>query len=216
MELKTKTGSRQKGINWHVHGSCDFCGKSDGAALLDIGSRCHTYICPECAARVVGLVLTAFEGWREELAAVVHRMWIHWMKCMQPTFDGVLELLSEKYEGRWPESVQEIVERWKRQMAKPYSKLSEKEKDIDREQADKILAALGCQVELQGPVEIRYVSAGGDPKLVSSARLTTVSEAHDKVQIWNRGGLAGELCLKKGDGEELMRRLHMERDTGDE
>jgi hypothetical protein len=42
--------------------------------------------------------------------------------------------------------------------------------------------------------------------LVTSARLLE-GIAHDRVRIWNRGGLAGELVLRSGDGRLLLTRL---------
>jgi hypothetical protein len=42
--------------------------------------------------------------------------------------------------------------------------------------------------------------------LVSNVRVT-FGPAHDVVRIWNRGGLAGELTMRSGDGEPLARRL---------
>lgn len=40
------------------------------------------------------------------------------------------------------------------------------------------------------------------PALVTSARLTTAG-AHDRLRIWVRGGLAGELILSSGDGAQV-------------
>ncbi len=31
--------------------------------------------------------------------------------------------------------------------------------------------------------------------------------AHDVVRVWNRGGLAGELVVTKGDGDDIAARL---------
>jgi hypothetical protein len=42
--------------------------------------------------------------------------------------------------------------------------------------------------------------------LVSSVRVHEEGN-HDVVRVWNRGGLAGELVVNKGDGEPLARRL---------
>lgn len=38
--------------------------------------------------------------------------------------------------------------------------------------------------------------------LVSSVRVDT-TPVHDHVRVWNRGGLAGTLIVKKGDGEKI-------------
>lgn len=59
---------------------------------------------------------------REQLAALEHDQWAAWT--------------------RWQidHSTPEMVTRWGRQMATPYDRLTEKEKDSDREWADKVLA----------------------------------------------------------------------------
>ena len=76
---------------------------------------------------------------RESLAAVQHDIWAHFMRylvseCHTATDDWsgnpVLLIPTDK------------VDRWKRQMDTAYADLTEKEKDSDREQADKVLAVL--------------------------------------------------------------------------
>jgi hypothetical protein len=42
--------------------------------------------------------------------------------------------------------------------------------------------------------------------LVTQVRVT-FGPAHDLVSVWNRGALAGELVVNRGDGERLARRL---------
>ena len=71
---------------------------------------------------------------REPLAALSHEIWAHWMtylfhKCYYPT----------NAEETIPE---ELAERWHMQITTPYADLTEREKDSDREQADKILELL--------------------------------------------------------------------------
>ena len=56
-----------------------------------------------------------------ELADLEHQQWAHWTKYM-------LEHLT-------PEN----IKRWKKQTEMPYAELSEKEKDSDREWAEKVL-----------------------------------------------------------------------------
>jgi len=72
---------------------------------------------------------------KEKLANVSHDIWSHWMRWQfsvcQLNEDGSLTIPAAK------------VERWTRQMDTDYADLSEPEKDSDREQADKIIAALG-------------------------------------------------------------------------
>ena len=51
----------------------------------------------------------------------------------------------------------------------------------------------------------RYVApAGGSPSdhVVSSAQVFAAG-AHDVVRLWSRGGLAGELVVRRGDGARL-------------
>ena len=71
---------------------------------------------------------------REELAAVQHEIWAHWTKYQfsicQHNKDGTITIPTDK------------VERWSRQMNTPYSDLTDKEKESDRHQADKVLMVL--------------------------------------------------------------------------
>jgi hypothetical protein len=57
----------------------------------------------------------------EELADIEHQQWAHWTKYM-------LDNLTD-----------ENIARWKKQIETPYEKLTEKEKDSDREWALKTL-----------------------------------------------------------------------------
>lgn len=68
---------------------------------------------------------------REALADLEHEQWAHWMRYM-------LSLGSERVDGTWAIDM-EHIRRWQRQMDTPYADLSEKEKDSDREWADKAL-----------------------------------------------------------------------------
>jgi len=70
---------------------------------------------------------------RERVAAVQHAIWSHWMKYMFA--QGMTQ------DGSWV-MPQENVERWQRQMNTPYSKLSERERESDRAQADKVMAVM--------------------------------------------------------------------------
>lgn len=54
---------------------------------------------------------------------------------------------------------------------------------------------------------IAYIAKGGSGELVSSLRIFRRSPAHDIVQLWNRGGLAGSLTVNAGDGQILADRL---------
>ena len=61
---------------------------------------------------------------REELAALEHEQWAHWTEYMLANLT--------------PEN----IERWKGQCLRPYSALSEREKESDRTWADKVLEIL--------------------------------------------------------------------------
>ena len=70
---------------------------------------------------------------REKIAAVQHAIWSHWMKylfsqCLSVIDGGNMIIPADK------------ARRWKRQMNTPYSELTEKERDSDREQVDKVLS----------------------------------------------------------------------------
>jgi hypothetical protein len=71
---------------------------------------------------------------REPLADVQHEIWSHWMRYL---FTRGYELPGGGYALHASD-----VERWRRQMTTSYPDLSEREKDSDREQADKVLAKL--------------------------------------------------------------------------
>ena len=66
----------------------------------------------------------------EELAELEHDQWAHWTKYM-------LDNLTE-----------DDKKRWKKQIDTPYPKLSEKEKDSDREWANKVLKIINKHMEL--------------------------------------------------------------------
>ena len=71
---------------------------------------------------------------REALAEVSHEIWAHWMNYLfsvgyEDEFGGLI--IPARY-----------YERWQRQAFTTYTKLTEREKNSDREQADKILAVL--------------------------------------------------------------------------
>jgi hypothetical protein len=120
-------------------------------------------LCPNCDGKNWGLVKEAEEMARERLAAVQHEIWSHWMSRMfavcyerhvpvldydAPPYDpandphGLGPLPAIKDDEIDMVVPAKLVKRWKRQMETPYSDLSEKEKDSDREQADKVLEAL--------------------------------------------------------------------------
>lgn len=76
---------------------------------------------------------------REVLADVQHAIWAHWMRyvfsiCPQND-DGSVTIPADK------------VTRWKRQVDTLYVDLTEKEKDSDRSQADKVIHAIANNTE---------------------------------------------------------------------
>jgi len=72
---------------------------------------------------------------REKLSDKSHDIWASWMQYLFEVCpineDGTATIPA------W------AVEHWNRQINTPYAELTEKEKDGDREQADKILNVLG-------------------------------------------------------------------------
>jgi len=71
---------------------------------------------------------------REKLASLQHDIWTHWMhylfSCCNKTNNGHYWIPKDK------------VTHWKRQMSFKYDNLTEREKESDRDQADKILKLL--------------------------------------------------------------------------
>lgn len=72
---------------------------------------------------------------REALAAEIHEIWAHWMKYLFSV--GHVNPLDNSV--RLPTN---SVFHWRKQMETPYAQLSEREKESDRHQADKIIAVL--------------------------------------------------------------------------
>lgn len=72
---------------------------------------------------------------REQLAALAHVQWSGWMVYLfslsQSNGDGTITIPAG------------LVARWQGQIATPYAELTEREKNSDREEADKVLALLG-------------------------------------------------------------------------
>ena len=72
---------------------------------------------------------------REEIASLAHEQWAGWMTYVfekgRINRDGTLTI------PKW------AVERWTRQMLTPYEDLTEEEKENDRKEADKFIAAIG-------------------------------------------------------------------------
>lgn len=84
---------------------------------------------------------------REAIASVQHEIWAHWMKhlfscCGETDFKLPEDLSEPTAPPRESVIPADKEKRWQRQIETPYAELSEKEKDSDREQADKVLAVL--------------------------------------------------------------------------
>jgi len=223
--LVPKTASPPPGVQW-ASGRCSLCGKSHSPVVLDIAPNPKdrdigedeggVYVCPDCAERIVGLVLTAFEGFRAPLAAVAHDIWSYQMKNdVMPGLEKLAanhlsSLNARDQSDPWTQKLLDALRReelaingWKALMLVGFADLLRVQQVGYLMQADKMLAALGARIE---PVEQEFV--GVDHPVFTSARLRTEG-VHDKVRIWNRGGLAGELVLNKGDGEKMLHRLGM-------
>lgn len=75
---------------------------------------------------------------REALAALAHAQWSGWMAYLfglsQSNGDGTITIPAAH------------VARWQGQIATPYAELTEREKDSDRVEADKVLAVIGLIV----------------------------------------------------------------------
>lgn len=75
----------------------------------------------------------------EELAAIEHERWSHWQnymhgKCIKNP-DGSLTIPSD------------LVARWSKQAAMPYSELTEKERESDREQVRRYLPVINSALK---------------------------------------------------------------------
>ena len=77
------------------------------------------------------------EEQRERVASIQHEIWSHWMQY--------LFSVSQEYSAGSMMIPADKALRWHRQMHTPYADLTEKEKDSDRDQADKVLSVLGVK-----------------------------------------------------------------------
>lgn len=121
--------------------SCRMCGEIlSHATCPHCGSQYS--ICDGCDHTEPGRRLP--EPVREALAAVSHAIWAHWMRY--------LFSVSVKCKDGSFVIIPDYASRWQRQMDTAYSDLSEREKESDRHQADKILAVLPTPVAAPEPV----------------------------------------------------------------
>lgn len=107
---------------------------------------------------------------RERLADVQHAIWAHWMRYMftQGTVNP---------DGSWTMPAEKVT-RWGGQMRTPYSDLTERERESDREQADKII------------LSIRHLLEGAILADVYSERLGLVDRYG--ADQWRRGNAGKE------------------------
>jgi hypothetical protein len=72
---------------------------------------------------------------REKLAALAHVQWSGWMAYLfslsRSNGDGTITIPAA------------LVARWQGQIATPYAELTEREKNSDREEADRVLTLIG-------------------------------------------------------------------------
>ncbi len=92
---------------------------------------------------------------REQLAALAHEQWSGWMEHVfrktEHPFGTPLHVIP-----KWAE------ENWQRQMRTPYAELSEKEKDSDRREADRVLALVEVVAPLSSePADAKCDNCGG-------------------------------------------------------
>ena len=106
-------------------------------------SRKHThkgFFCQNCRPEAYKGVKEEPKDWealREKLADIEHQRWADWQKYANR------KVREEIVFG----DVENILEHWDRQVNTPYSKLSEKEKDSDREQVDRYLPLIKALLE---------------------------------------------------------------------
>ena len=88
---------------------------------------------------------------RERLAALEHQQWTHWARHMLEVLNPLLQMAAfSPLRLAGSDKAREALERWKRQINTPYADLSEKEKDSDREWADRVLEITGTASPLNG------------------------------------------------------------------
>lgn len=103
---------------------------------------------------------------REKLAELEHQQWAHWTRHMLEVLNPLLQMAAfSPLRLAGSDKAREALERWKRQINTPYADLSEKEKDSDREWADKVLAAMERKEAHPNAPDYDFVYwAPGDPR----------------------------------------------------
>lgn len=211
------TPKKTPGVKWSDK-NCDFCDMPPNDLVAEVRLRNPENkgfnICPTCAAVMLRVILSSYDGPRERLAVVLHDIWGLQMEPVLPLLERLAGNFRASLGARdrndpWTREMlnalhkdELAVKRWQAKVMAGFVDLHDVEQREYYEQAGKVLEALGVWVE---PAEVEYEGKMG---VFTSARLRTEGD-HDKVQIWNRGGLAGELVCKKGDGDTLLTRLGM-------
>ena len=92
--------------------------------------------------------MSSDENLREKLAELSHEIWSRWMEYLFSKCENVPAKDIYMTSDNWPVFIipDSLVKRWNEQIYTKYKDLTEKEKDTDREQADKILKVLRREV----------------------------------------------------------------------
>ena len=123
--------------------------------------------------------------YRERIAAVQHEIWSHWMRhlfsvCGELNDDGSATISAYN------------VERWHRQMATGYADLTDKERESDRNQADKVLAERDAEIarlKADYAAEVDEFNAGFE---AHGAGKTLADEPSDtRFDVWRIGWVWG-------------------------
>lgn len=84
---------------------------------------------------------TVEERLLEQLASIEHDRWAHWQKYMHS------KIMPSEHDGIW-QIGEEHLNHWNRQIATPYSELTEAEKESDRNEVRKYLRILLSELQL--------------------------------------------------------------------
>ena len=125
------------------------CTKCHGVDFVVLANQCDL-VCRKCGKHIdifvtqlkVGVITK--KELREKLAELEHKQWAHWTEYMLANMSS------------------ENQKRWFKQVKLSYQDLSEKEKDSDREWADKVLSIVAqCVIESGGELWTRQASKRG-------------------------------------------------------
>lgn len=78
-------------------------------------------------------------AFREALSAAIHDQWAHWTRYMLEALEPLMPV-SEREHVEGGQLAKARLNGWLRQIDTPYAELSEREKDSDREWADRWIA----------------------------------------------------------------------------